>query len=177
MIEQGTRMTVYITVKNHKTTAGESVCWVECRDLSPKFDTPLKMPVPDMEKLLPKGESFFVEISAEELKPNQDPNFTWSYKWTFIGIVDEPSGEVENVSDQEPPPSDPNDPFLQLNVKPHPMSGINVTGDLDRFRERGVNRRKALEEANKRYASQPPTVSTNDEITVTAQAFLEFLEE
>ena len=160
-IEIGSRMAVYVTVKNHKTTKTGSVCWVECEDLSPRYDTPLEMPEGEWEDVLLKAMAYWVEIEALAQKDNQDGSQPWQYKWSFIRIVDEP-----DVEDDQP----------AQGPSPQPFSAMNVAGDLDRFREQGINRRKALEEANKRYASQPPTVSTDEEITATAQAFLEFLE-
>lgn len=161
-IEIGSRMVVFVTVKNHKTNkTGEAVCWVECADLSPRYDTPLEMPDGSFEDVLMKGDSYWVEIEAVAQKDNQDGSQPWQYRWAFVGIEDDP--EVED----EQPAHDPS---------PQTFSAINVAGDLDRFRERGVNRRKALEEANKRFSTQPPTVSTDQEITETAQTFFEFLE-
>ena len=179
-IEIGSRMVVFVTVKNHKTNkTGEAVCWVECADLSPRYDTPLEMPDGSFEDVLMKGDSYWVENEAVAQKDNQDGSQPWQYRWAFVGIVDEPEVEDDPHHISEAPG------FETVPVAPEDLLDPNgllpwQTGyqppNLDRFRERGVNRRKALEEANKRFSTQPPTVSTDQEITETAQTFFEFLE-
>ena len=68
-IEIGSRMVVFVTGKNHKTNkTGADVCWVECADLSPRYDTPLEMPDGSFEDVLMKGDSYWVEIEAVAAK-------------------------------------------------------------------------------------------------------------